>query len=296
MGNMVKFYRRVLEKSIAKFLKEDLLMQSAGLAFYMIFSWPSILLIILWTASRFYKEVAVRDALFEEIGGIVGPQGAQQLIATVEKINLQEPTCWATGIGICVMLFTATTVLVTVQNTLNRIFEVEQKESRGLGILEMLRERILSFTMIVTFSFLLLVSLVVDTLITTLGEFAVKWLGGMSSYMVVLDSFLLELAATTLLFGLFIRHLPDKKLKWKDIWIGSLVTASLFGAGKYMIGFLIGSSEIADIYDAAGSVLVLMLWVYYASAIFLSGATFTFVRATMKGDEIAVDTNAGGRQ
>jgi membrane protein len=281
INHTYRFYKRVLENSVAKFLKEDVLTQSAALSFYMIFSWPSILLIIIWTASRFYREVAVRDALFSEIGEIVGHQGAQQLIATVEKIDLNEPTWWATGIGIGVMLFTATTVLATVQSTLNRIYEVKPAETQGLGILEILRERFISFTLIVTISFLLLVSLVVDTLISAFGEFAVKWLGGFSSYIIVFDAFLLELAATTVVFALFIRYLPDIKLKWKDTWLGALVTASFFGIGKYLIGFLIGSSDVADIYDAAGSVLVLMLWVYYASAIFLFGATFTFERAQM---------------
>ena len=277
----IHLYKQVLKQSIAKFLKEDVLTQSAALAFYMIFSWPSILLIILWTASRFYREVAVRDALFNEIGGIVGHQGAQQLIATVEKIDLQEPTWWATGIGIGVMLFTATTVLVTMQSSLNRIFEVQPEDAQGLGIIEILRDRFISFSLLVSIAFLLLVSLVVDALITAFGEFAVKWLGDMSPYMVVLDSFLLELAATTLLYALFLRYLPDIKMKWKDIWFGALLTATLFAAGKYLIGFAVGSSDAADLYDAAGSVLVLMLWVYYASAIFLFGATFTFERARL---------------
>ena len=140
VGRTYYLYKKVLAQSIAKFLKEDVLTQSAALAFYMIFSWPSILLIILWTASRFYREVAVRDALFNEIGGIVGHQGAQQLIATVEKIDLHEPTWWATGIGIGVMLFTATTVLVTMQSSLNRIFEVKPEDAQGLGIIDILRD------------------------------------------------------------------------------------------------------------------------------------------------------------
>lgn len=127
-------------------------------------------------------------------------------------------------------------------------------------------------------------SLFVDTLITASGRLVARWISGMSYYVILLDSFLLEVAATTLLFAMFLRYLPDESLRWKDTWFGALVTAVFFATGKYLIGIFIGSSETASLYDAAGSILVLMLWVYYASAIFLFGAAFTFVRARLLQD------------
>jgi membrane protein len=247
----------------------------------MIFSLPSILLIILWTAARFYREVAVQEALFTEIGDLVGHEGAQQLMATVEGLDIQEPTWWATAVGVGVLIFTATTVLVTMQNVLNRIFEVKPAEAEGLELWEILRDRLISFTMLATMTFILLVSLVVDTLITALGKFVTEWIGSVATYVVAFDSILLDLAGTTVLFAMFFRYLPDVKLTWRDTWLGAVVTTVLFTAGKYLIGFFIGNSSAANLYEAAGSLLVLMLWVYYASAIFLFGATFTFVRAKL---------------
>lgn len=282
------FYKRVLEKVIAKFFKEDLLTQAAALAFYMIFSLPSMLLIILWIAARFNGEVVVREAISLEIGDLVGQRGAQQMIATAEQINIHEPNWWASAMGIALLLFTATTVMVSVEISLNRIFEV-QPEAQGFGIGRMLRDRCICFCLMIAFSFLLLVSVGLQTIITKFGNYSVIWLGGISTYMVVFQSFFVELALTTLLFALLFRYLPNTKLQWKDIWSGALVTAILLAAGKYLIGYFLDGRTVANLYQAAGNVLLVMLWIYYASAIFLFGATFTFVRAKMVCDETAIN-------
>ena len=276
-----------MKESVAKFIKMDVLTRSAALAFYMIFSWPAALLVILWTAARFYKEVAVREAIFLEIGDLVGKEGAHQLIATVEKINIQAPNWWSTTVGIGLLLFTATTVLVTIKSALNCLFEIEAPDTEGLGIWEMFHQRVTSFTLLVTISFILLVSQVVETLVTAIGKFVANWIGGFSTYIMVFDLIVLDLGATTMLFAMFFRYLPDVKLKWKDIWFGALLTTVLLAVGKYMIGFIIGNNEVANLYDAAGSVLVLMLWVYYVSAIFLFGAAMMFTRAKLLKNGLA---------
>ena len=273
------FYWKVLKESIRRFFNKNGLTQAAAVAYYMVFSWPSILLIILWTADRFYKEVAVREAIFTEIGGLVGEEGAHQLMATVERVNIQEPTWWATTLGVGILLFTATTVLVTMKGALNHIFEVDTTPTEREGFWEIVRDRVISFSLLITLSLILLVSLVVDALITTFGEFAAEWIGDKSVYMVVFDYPLVDIGATTVLYALFFRYLPDIRLQWKDIWFGAMVTAVFFVGGKDLIGLVIGESYAANLYEAAGSVLVLMLWVYYTSAIFLFGATFTYIRS-----------------
>lgn len=285
IGKVVRFYERVLEEAVARFLKEDALTQSAALAYYMIFSLPSILMIILWTAARFYREVAVREAVFSEIAGLVGKEGAGQLSATIEGLNIHAPTWWATLAGIGLLVVTATTVLVTMQTTLNRLFEVEAADGEGLGIWKMLYDRLVSTAVLVTISFILLVSLMVDALISALAGFVSPWLGGWETYVMGFDAMLLRLVASTALFVMFLRYLPDVRLGWKDIWFGALVTTGLFAAGKNLIGLLIGNSSTAGLYEAAGSVLVLMLWVYYGSAMFLFGASFTFTRAKLLQEE-----------
>ena len=290
----MRFYKRVLEESVSRFLREDALARSAALAYYMIFSLPSILLIILWTAARFYREVAVREAIFSEIGELVGEHGAQQLSATIEGLNIQAPTWWATLAGVGLLLITATTVLVTMENSLNRIFEVETPGEKGLGVWKMLSDRLLSAAMLVTISFILLLSLVVDALISAMTRVASPVLGELSTYVMIYDAVFLHTGAATLLFAIFLRYLPDVRLQWKDIWLGALLTTGLFVAGKNLIGFVIGKSSAAGLYEAAGSVLVLMLWVYYGSAIFLFGASFAFTRAKLL-QEVRQEEGDGAR-
>jgi membrane protein len=277
-----KFYWNVLKSSFGKFSEADVLTHSAALSYYTIFSLPPMLLVILKTMTQFYSEAQVKETIFGEIGGLVGRDGAQALMGTLDKLNVFQPTWWATALGIGVLVFTATTVFVTMQNALNLIFEVKaSNKAKGWGILKMLRDRVISFALIVSVAFILLVSLVVDALITKLSQYLDERWGYLSTTMVVLTSMLLPLAIITLLFAMLFKFLPDAKLAWRDTWFGALVTALLFSLGKYLIGFYIGSSHAASVYEAAGSVLVVMLWVYYASAIFLFGGTFTFMRAKL---------------
>lgn len=280
MGNGFKFYWEVLMASFGKFSDSDVLTQSAALSYYTIFSLPPMLLVILKTTTTVYSESEIKTTIFDEIGGLVGQEGALQLMNTIDKMNIYQPTWWATIIGIGVLIFTATTVFVTMQNALNLIFEVKAAEhTKGFGILKMLRDRAISFALLISVAFILLVSLVVDALITAFGKYLSNLIGDVSAVMVIATSLILPLAIITLLFAMLFKFLPDAKLAWKDTWFGALVTAVLFSFGKFLIGFYIGSSSAATLYDAAGSILVVMLWVYYASAIFLFGATFTFTRA-----------------
>ena len=276
----MKFYWEVLKASFGKFSDSDVLTQSAALSYYTIFSLPPMLLVVLKTTTQFYSEAEVKDIIFGEIGGLVGHEGAQQILNTIDKMNVFQPTWWATIVGVGVLVFTATTVFITMQNALNLIYEVKPAEhTKGFGILKMLRDRAISFALLVSMAFILLVSLVVDALVTTLGKYLSDLVGDVSAVLVVITSILLPLAIITLLFAMLFKFLPDVKLAWRDTWFGALVTAVLFSLGKFLIGFYIGSSSTASLYDAAGSILVVMLWVYYASAIFLFGATFTFIRA-----------------
>jgi membrane protein len=280
MGETIKFYWGVVKGAVTKFIDTDSITQSAAISYYTIFSLPPMLLVVLKTTTQFYNEIEVRQTVFDEIGGLVGRDGAQQLLNTIDKMNIYQPNLWATAIGIGVLLFTATTVFITMQNALNMIFEVKPAENtKGIGLLKMLRDRAISFALLVSIAFILLVSLVVDALITSLSEYLSRMIGDISSLMVLITSLVLPITIITLLFAMLFKFLPDAKLAWRDTWVGALVTAVLFSLGKYLIGFYIGSSNAASLYDAAGSVLVVMLWVYYASAIFLFGATFTYVRA-----------------
>ncbi|MCB0520201.1 MAG: YihY/virulence factor BrkB family protein [Lewinellaceae bacterium] len=277
---IIKTYWTVLKESFAKFSADDMLSRSAALSYYTIFSLPPMLLIILQIATQFYGEVRIKEALFGEIGKLVGREGSMQLMNTINKLDIFAPTWWATIIGIGAVVFTSTTVFVTMQDALNKIFEVRASgQTKGFGILKMLRDRAISFALLISIAFILMVSLALDALISSFGKYIESTIGDISLVMLVLTSILLPLAIITLLFALLFKFLPDAKLAWKDTWVGAFITAILFSLGKYLIGFYIGNSSTANLYDAAGSILVIMIWAYYASAIFLFGATFTYVRA-----------------
>ncbi|MEK7258060.1 MAG: YihY/virulence factor BrkB family protein [Bacteroidota bacterium] len=277
----LKFYWSVLKDTVSKFLEERVFALSAALSYYTIFSLPPMLLVILVTATQFYNEEQVKQAIFTQIGDLVGMGGAAQLSVTLDKLNVFEPTWWAKAVGIGALVFTATTVFVTMQDSLNAIYDVQPaKRKTGMAILKMLRDRLISFGLLVSLAFILLVSLAVNALIAAFGSFLEKWIGEASVVLVNVISLVLPLAIITVLFAMMFKFLPDIKLKWKDTWFGAFVTALLFSLGKYLISFYIGRSSAAGLYDAAGSVMVIMLWVYYASVIFFFGATFTYIRAS----------------
>lgn len=282
----ISTYWKIIKNSFARFFEKDVLTQSAALAYYTIFSLPPMLLIILKTATQFYDEADVKQAIFSQIGGLVGREGSLQLMNTIDKLNIFEPTWWATIVGIGVLLFTSTTVFITMQNALNNIYDVRSAKTSGFGILKMLRDRAVSFALLVSIAFILLVSLTVDALLSSLMGNLERWIGEFSAILILLTSIVLPLAIITLLFAMLFKFLPDAKLQWKDTWAGALTTAILFSLGKNLIGYYIGNSTAASLYDAAGSVLVVMLWVYYASAIFLFGATFTYARAEVLGSSV----------
>jgi len=276
--NGLRFYWRVLRGSISRFITDDALTHSAALAYFMVFSLPSMLLIILWAAGVFYQKALVSDAVFAEITALVGPEGSRQLMTTIEGLNIEKPGWWATAVTAGVMAFTASTVLVAGQNALNRIFRVEAEVSPVVGLWKTVRDRFLSVAMLVTIAFILSVSLALGALIKVFGQFLGRWIGTQSDGVTAVGSTLLEVVATSVLVGLLFRYLPDVRSSWRDIWLASIVTALMMMGGESLIGYLIGQSDVSTYYDAAGSILVLMLWVYYASAIFLFGAVFASVR------------------
>lgn len=275
----------ILKESLAKFSEDDIFTHAAALSYYTIFSLPPMMLIILFTTTRFYDEATVEDALRKQIGGLVGPDGAHQLFLTIEKMNVFEPTLWATILGIGILIFTSTTVLVTMQNALNKIFEVKAKPE-GWAIIKMISDRILSFALIVGIAFVMLVSLSVNAFIDTFGNYLQQLYGGFSIIISVMTTLVLPFIVITLLFALMFKFLPDARLKWNDTWFGAILTSVLFMVGKYLISFYIGTSNVAGLYDAAGSIMVIMVWVFYASIIVMFGAVYTCVHTKMKGKKI----------
>ncbi|EED31097.1 ribonuclease BN [gamma proteobacterium NOR5-3] len=231
-NKQLEFFWTVLKQSAARFTQEEVLNRSAALAFYMMFSLPPMLLIMLWTAGSIHDEAAVNEAICAEIGKLVGEDGARQLMTTVEGLRLEEPSWWATLIGVGTLVFSASTVLITMQDALNRIFGAPRTEGGKLGLWRMLRDHVLSGAMLATIGLILSVSLAVNALISALGRLLERWLGPVASWLLALDFVLVKLAGFTILFALLFRYLPDVRIARKDTWFGALLTAGLFGAER----------------------------------------------------------------
>jgi len=278
MYKKIVFYSKVVKQSLIDFIDNDMFTHAAAISYYMVFSLPSMLLIVLWTGAQFYKDVLIQDTILQKITVLVGEQAATLILSTIEKLSVQEPTVLATLIGIGLLLFFATTVFDAMRTALNKIDKVKASNSVKVNIWMMFRGRMIALSLLVSISFLLLVSLVLDVMLTAVSHYLAQLIGEYAKYFLIFNMFILDFIATTVIFTLDFRYLPDTRLKWSDAFIGALLTASLFAVGKGIMGMFISSNQVVDLYDAAGSLLALMLWVYYAAIIFLFGATFTFNR------------------
>lgn len=277
------FYWDILKKAISQFLSDNILTQSAALSYYTVFSLPPMLMIIFWASGLMYEENAVRSAVFEGIGNVIGESGSNQIMDTIEGLNLHKPSLIKTMFGGIFLLFTSSTVFIAMQDALNSIFKITLKQSLGESIWYVIKDRLLSVPMLVVFAFILVISLVVSSAINNSGKFIQEQFGYSMEWLIDTGFFVLDVSFIAVLFAIIFRYIPSVKIKWKDTWFGAFLTAILFVIGKSIIISFIGSSSIANLYQAAGSILVLMLWVYYTSAIFLFGAVVTHIRSIELG-------------
>lgn len=278
-NNLFSFYWKIFKESISQFASDNILTQSAALSYFTVFSLPPMLIVVFWAAGLMSEEFAVREAVFDEIGGLVGKTGSDQIQQTIEGMDLESPSLIKTMFGIGVLLFTSSTVFVAIQEALDGIFRVELKKTLKESIWHVIRDRLLSISMLIIFAFILTDSLVISAGFTSMGKLLEAKIGYSTVYIINIGLGLLDFMFMALLFAIIFRYFPSIKIKWKDTWFGALLTALLFYLGKSLIEVFIGSNKVANYYDAAGSILVLMLWVYYTSATFLFGAVITHNRS-----------------
>jgi membrane protein len=250
----------------------------ASLAYYTIFAIAPLFLIAISMAAFFFGQDAATRDLYQQINGLVGHDGGE-VIQSLVAAAAHRPRAglWAT-VGALITLGTgATAVFVELQDALNTIWGVERKEG-GSGVWCFIKNRLLSFAMVLGIGFLLLVSLLLNAALTALGSFAS---GLLPEKRLILDvlNFVLSLGVITLLFALIYKLLPDVNIAWGDVWVGAFVTALLFNLGKFLIGYYLGRGSLVSIYGAAGSFIILLLWVYYSAQILFFGAEFTRVHS-----------------
>lgn len=259
---------------------------AAALSYYTIFSLAPLLVIVIAVAGLVWGQEAVRGELVGQFSQLIGEQGARQIETMVANASQQKGGGIALAIGIITLVIGALGVFAQLKDALNTVWEVKLKSPGGWrGIWVMVRTYLLSFAMVFVIAFLLMAALVASTALAAVG----KWMGNVLPLPEVALhalNLVLSFAVITVLFAAIFKILPDVQISWRDVWAGAAVTALLFTLGKYALGLYLGRSSAASVYGAAGSVVIIMLWVYYASLIFLLGAEFTQVYARRWGSRI----------
>jgi membrane protein len=269
----------LLRQSVYAFIEDEALTRGAAIAFYTVTSIGPVLFIVVAIAGIVFGEDAARGAISSELGSLMGQQSAALLQTAIESAAQRSSGVIAAAIGITTLVITASGVFTELQQTLNVIWRAEP---RGTAMSRLIRARAVSLGLVGALGFVLLVSLVVSTLLSALSDYINTYLP--SGHLILQTlTFVISFGLIALFFGAIYKVLPDKRIKWHDVMIGALVTALLFTIGKSLISLYIGSSTIASSYGAAGSLIVVLLWIYYSAQIFLFGAEFTKVYASHHG-------------
>jgi membrane protein len=252
---------------------------AAALSYYTLLSLAPLVLVAVALAGLVFERAAVEGKLVTEMNLLVGPEGSEVVKTVLRHARDREKGALSVMVGIAVLVLGATTVFVQLQNSLNRIWKVESPHASVLWVF--VKERLLSLAMVLAVGFLLLVSLIVSAAIAAFHETA---LGGLSDVAVVLEGLnvLVSLVVVTLLFATIFKVLPDAPVAWRDVWVGAIITAALFTIGKSLIGLYLGRTSIGSPYGAAGSLVVMTVWVFYASMIVFFGAQLTYIRSRRK--------------
>jgi membrane protein len=273
----------------------------AALAYYTLFSIAPLLIIAIAVAGLVFGQEAARGEIVAQIQGLIGREGAIAVQGLLKSANEPAQSIIATVAGIITLVIGATTVFGELQSDLDRIWRVPAP-AKTSGIWSLLRSRLLSFGLVLGLGFLLLVSLVVSAAIAAFGKWSYGFFEGREAYLHALN-FGISFAVTTLLFALIYKLMPRAGIAWQDVWVGAAVTALLFEIGKFLIGLYLGTTSVASGFGAAGSLVVLLVWVYFSAQVFLLGAEFTWVysheygsKAAQTGQESAraVPSRSGG--
>jgi membrane protein len=289
----IKSFLNILDSASKRWWKKDPFKQSAVIAYYAIFAMPGLLIMVISIGSLFLKRDVITGQLYTQVSSIMGVETARQVQDMIISVSQTNKSTLATIIGLITVLLGATGVFVELQKALNVIWEVKAKPSRA--ILMLIRTRLFSFGLILSIGFLLLISLTITTIIAVMGDWVLNhWPNIMLIIFHVLN-FIISFGVVMLLFALLFKILPDAEIQWKHIWLGSILTAFLFILGKTAIGFVLTKANPASAYGAAGSIVLILLWVSYSSMIFFYGAEFTRAYADhytgkVSATEVAVKT------
>lgn len=274
----------ILKAAFNGFIDDMALKYSASLAYYTVFSLAPLLLLVISLAGIFFSKDAFQGKLFAEIKGIVGADAARQIQDTIKHLEMSGKSTLSVIIGGGTLVVGATTVFAEIQESINLIWQVKPKPK--VAWIKLLRDRLWSGSMIVTLGFLLLVSLLLNGALLALSDKLKSFLPDITVFIFNLINLIISFSVITVLFAVIFKVLPDAKMRWRDVRPGAIFTAALFIVGRLVIGLYIGSSGTGSTYGAAGSLIVILLWVYYTSVILYFGAEFTRAYADFYGIKI----------
>ncbi|MCX6231255.1 MAG: YihY/virulence factor BrkB family protein [Bacteroidetes bacterium] len=287
MSNIIKLLKKIVylfKESFKGFIADDSIKLSAALSYYTIFSLPPLLIIIISLSGLFFGAEAVKGEIFGQIKGLVGNPAALQIQETIKNVKLSTTNVFATTIGSIILLIGASGVFAEIQDSINYIWGIKAKPKRGL--VKYFYNRLMSFSMIGSVGFLLLVGLVINSLVDVLNKQLLTIFPHEIIFLFYAVNILVIFVIISMLFTIIFKTLPDGKIALKDCLIGASFTAFLFMIGKFGIGYYLGNYNFASVYGAAGSVIIILVWVYYSAIILYFGAEFTKVYALTHGKKI----------
>ncbi len=277
-------WKEIFKDTFTGFLEDKGLKLSASLSYYTLFSIAPLLLLIISVAGIFLGADAAQGKLFSEINGLLGDEAAAQVQEVIANLRLNGKSTKAVIIGSVTLLIGATTVFGEIQDSINMIWRVKAKPKRGW--IKMIKDRLMSSSLIVVLGFLLLVTLLVNGILSGLGDYLRIYIPYITLVVFNVLNVVIGFGVIAILFGTIFKVLPDAKIAWKDVRVGAFFTAILFMLGRYGISFYIETAGTASLYGAAGSIIIILLWVYYTAAILYLGAEFTRAYADHSGIKI----------
>ncbi|MFC4874677.1 YihY/virulence factor BrkB family protein [Negadavirga shengliensis] len=280
----------IMVETAKRWMRAEPFRQSATISYYAIFSIPGLLIIVIWAAGIFFGQEAVQGEISNQIGTMMGEETAESVEDLISNAYISSTGWVMKAIGIIALVFGATTLFFQLQKSLNFLWDVEPDPENNLK--KMIIDRASSFGLILVIAFLLLISLVLSSILSILSNWIAGRFGEEIYYLTEIVDFLLSFGIITLLFAIMYKFLPDVEIGWKSVWVGAMVTAFLFTLGKTLLGLYFGMADPTSGFGAAGTIILVMVWVNYTCLILFFGAEFTHVFAKNYGHQIQPSEHA----
>ncbi|RZS97627.1 YihY/virulence factor BrkB family protein [Cecembia calidifontis] len=272
---------KILKDSIMDFTSGESMNLAAATAFYTIFSLPALLLILLNIGATFLSQSEMKDEIMLQVEVMAGEESRATLEEVLGNYVASPQFGIAYIIAFLILAFSATTVFMSLQNAINHIWHIKAKPKKG--ILKYIINRLLGFLMVASIGMVMIASLILEAALVIISEYLTDFIGDINIQLFTIINFVVSQLVLVVIFALMFKILPDAKVRWKDTWLGAIITMVLFGIGKYLIGIYIANSDLDSTYGAAGSLAVLLVWIYYSLVIILFGGQLTYYLAEHVG-------------